>query len=177
MAASPSSDSGPPGAAPLRLDRYLPYLINRAGVSLAARFGVALRQAGVSLQDWRVLAALGERDGQRLTELADHTSIEVSTLSRLVGGLEQHGMVTRERDAEDARAIAIRLTAAGAASVASLTPDARDLERAALAGLNEAEIGQLKALLHRIYDNLAALPPAADEPAKGGDIAAGKRQR
>jgi DNA-binding MarR family transcriptional regulator len=153
-------------SAPLRLDRYLPYLINRAGVSLANRFSTALRAAGIALQDWRVLAALRERDGQRLTELAQRTSIEVSTLSRLVAGLEANGLVSRSRDSGDARAIAIRLTAAGERVTATLTPAAQQLETTALAGLSEAEIVQLKNLLERIYGNLADLPAAEDTPAK-----------
>lgn len=153
-------------SAPLRLDRYLPYLINRAGVSLAARFSTALREAGIALQDWRVLAALRERDGQRLTELAQRTSIEVSTLSRLVGSLEATGLVSRNRDSGDARAIAIRLTAAGERVTAMLTPAAQQLEDAAVAGLSDAEIAQLKSLLERIYGNLAALPGAEDPATK-----------
>lgn len=160
--AAPQSDTPD---TPLQLDRYLPYLINRAGVSLAGRFSTALRETGIALQDWRVLAALRERDGQRLTELAQRTSIEVSTLSRLVGGLETAGLVSRNRDTDDARAIAIRLTAKGEQVTARLTPAAQQLERAAVAGLSEAEIAQLKNLLERIYANLAALP-AEDASAK-----------
>lgn len=175
MAASAKPAAPTQDTAPLELDRYLPYLINRAGVSLATHFGGVLRRAGISLQDWRVLAALRERDGQRLTELAAHTSIEVSTLSRLVGGLEAQGLVSRERDVEDARAIAIRLSATGAALAEALTPAAETLERAALAGLSPAEAEQLKALLHKVYDNLAVLPE--DEPAHGGSSAAGGRRR
>jgi len=155
-APSPAADS----AQPLRLDDYLPYLINRAGVSLALRFGTALRNAGITLQDWRVLAALRERDGLRLTELAARTSIEVSTLSRLVSGLETTGRVRRDRDSDDARAIAIRLSEDGAALTATLIPAAAALERTALSGLSEAEAGQLKSLLHRVYGNLTA----SDEP-------------
>jgi DNA-binding MarR family transcriptional regulator len=162
---APQSPLPPSELPPLRLDNYLPYLINRAGVSLALRFGSELRQAGVTLQDWRVLAALREADGQRLTELAGRTSIEVSTLSRLVAGLETAGLVLRERDASDARAIAIVLTARGAALTAALTPAAATLERTALAGLSESEAGQLKALLHRVYGNLAADQVVADPEA------------
>ncbi|MCW0232022.1 MAG: MarR family transcriptional regulator [Ferrovibrio sp.] len=151
--------------APLQLDHYLPYLINRAGVSLATRFSATLRQAGITLQDWRVLAALREKNGQRLTELAQRTSVEVSTLSRLVGGLEAAGMVSRGRDSDDARAIAIRLTPAGEAATAALTPAAQQLEGVAVAGLSAAEIAQLKALLERIYANLAEMPAADDSAA------------
>ncbi|MEK9971097.1 MAG: MarR family winged helix-turn-helix transcriptional regulator [Ferrovibrio sp.] len=153
-------------SAPLRLDRYLPYLINRAGVSMATRFSAALREAGVALQDWRVLAALRERDGQRLTELALRTSIEVSTLSRLVGSMETAGLVSRSRDSLDARAIVIRLTPAGDSITIRLTPAALQLEATALAGLNDGEIAQLKMLLERIYGNLSA-EPAAEEPSDG----------
>lgn len=161
--AVPASGSKTPASPPLRLDDYLPYLINRAGVSLAHRFGAELRRVGVTLQDWRVLAALRERDGQRLTELAARTSIEVSTLSRLVGGLEAASLVLRERDTGDARAIAIRLTDAGAATTAALTPPAVLLERTALDGLSDAEIGQLKDLLNKVYANLLTDAAAADE--------------
>jgi len=159
---------------PLRLDGYLPYLVNRTGISMANRFGVVLRHAGVSLQDWRVLAALRERGGLRLTELAARTSIEISTLSRLVGGMETAGLVSRERDSEDARAIAIRLTPAGDALTARLTPAAQMLEQTALAGFSEDETAQLKALLVRAYDNLAEVPvltvPEAKETGTAGPV-------
>jgi DNA-binding MarR family transcriptional regulator len=155
---------------PLRLDGYLPYLINRAGISMASRFGMVLRRAGVSLQDWRVLAALRERGGLRLTELAARTSIEISTLSRLVAGMEAAGLVSRARDSDDARAIAIRLTAAGDGLAARLTPEAEQLERTALAGFSEAEATLLKTQLERLYGNLSAEPAPEDEAA---DTAAG----
>lgn len=173
----------PPNPKPpaLRLDRYLPYLINRAGVSLANRFGAVLRREGISLQDWRVLAVLRERDGQRLTELAARSSIEISTLSRLVGSLEAGGLLTRDRDSDDARAIAIRLTPAGEALAARLTPAAELLEKSALAGLSEAEANQLKNLLHKVYDNLAGVPAleaeSADKPPGSGGTAASLRRR
>ena len=66
------------------LDSYLPYLLNRAGARIAAAFGEEMRPLGASLQIWRVLAALRESDGRRMGELSKTTSIEVSTLTRLV---------------------------------------------------------------------------------------------
>lgn len=167
MAAQSSPAAPADSTALLRLDDYLPYLINRAGVALAGRFSAVLRRQGLSLPDWRVLAALRERNGQRLTELACRTSIEISTLSRLVGSLESNGLVTRDRDSEDARAIAIRLSPAGEGLSARLTPVAQNLEKTALAGLSEAEAEQLKALLHRIFDNLEAVPALDSETEPG----------
>src|SRR6185436_13522312 len=95
------------------LDAYLPYLLNRAGSRIASAFGEEMRPLGASLQIWRVLAALREHDGRRMGDLSRTTSIEVSTLTRLVDNMEKSGLVERRRDAEDARAVALHVTAAG----------------------------------------------------------------
>jgi len=85
------------------LDSYLPYLLNRAGARIAASFSEEVRPLGATLQMWRVLAALRERDGRRMGDLSETTSIEVSTLTRLVDAMEQKGLVARRRDAGDGR--------------------------------------------------------------------------
>ena len=80
------------------LDSYLPYLLNRAGARIATAFNDEVRPLGATLQIWRVLAALREQDGRRMGDLSDTTSIEVSTLTRLVDNMEQKGLVARRRD-------------------------------------------------------------------------------
>src|SRR5258708_7244916 len=87
------------------LASYLPYLLNRAGARIAAAFGEEMRPLGASLQIWRVLAALREKDGRRMGDLSNTTSIEVSTLTRLVDNMEKNGLVARRRDAADTRAV------------------------------------------------------------------------
>ncbi len=143
-----------PPADNLGLDDYLPYLINRTGVRLVARFGQRLREEGLTIQDWRVLAALNEQDGPRLSDLAERTSIEISTLSRVIGGMERRHLLSRARTPSDARAVAIQLTPRGRDMVARLIPAAQTLERNALAGLDAETEAQLKALLRRVYANL-----------------------
>lgn len=151
------------------LTSYLPYLINRTGGRIAGAFSDAIRHHDVSLQMWRVLAALHHRDGQRMTELAETTSIDVSTLSRLVGSTERKGLVERRRgaDAADARVVTVHATAAGQKLTARLIPLAQRYETVALAGLSAGEVEALKTLLVRVYDNLESLdgPDAADAPA------------
>src|ERR1700680_3171666 len=69
----------------LRLDDFLPYLINRVGVALVVRFTErALERQQVTIDMWRVLAALSDNGRQRQVDLAGMTSIEASTMSRLV---------------------------------------------------------------------------------------------
>ncbi|MGZ5905651.1 MAG: MarR family winged helix-turn-helix transcriptional regulator [Reyranella sp.] len=139
------------------LDSYLPYLLNRAGTRIAASFSEEMRRLGATLQMWRVLAALRERDGRRMGDLSETTSIEVSTLTRLVDNMEKKGLVARRRDADDARVVALHVRPAGRRLTRRITPIAERYEAVALAGFSAAETKTLKAALRRLYANMEAL--------------------
>jgi DNA-binding MarR family transcriptional regulator len=139
------------------LSQYLPYLINRAGVRLAVNFARDIAEQGVGVQEWRVLAALAAHGPQRLSELSTLTSIDLSTLSRLVDRMERHALLRRERAAADRRALSLRLSAEGRRVTAAIIPTARRYERVALEGLTAAEARSLKRLLRRVYANLDRL--------------------
>ncbi|MGO8915059.1 MAG: MarR family winged helix-turn-helix transcriptional regulator [Stellaceae bacterium] len=139
------------------LGDYLPYLINRAGVRLASEFGRDIAGTGVGVQEWRVLAALAAAGEQRLSGLAGLTSIDLSTLSRLVGRMARDGLVARGRADGDKRELRVALTAKGKRKTRAVLPIARRYERVALAGLGAGEARSLKRLLRRVYGNLDAL--------------------
>jgi DNA-binding MarR family transcriptional regulator len=139
------------------LDSYLPYLLNRAGSRIATAFSEEVRPLGATLQMWRVLAALREQDGRRMGDLSETTSIEVSTLTRLVDNMEQKGLVARRRDQDDARAILLHATPAGRRLTQRILPIAERYETVALAGFNATEEASLKAALRRLYANMDAL--------------------
>lgn len=139
------------------LDGYLPYLLNRAGARIATAFSEEVRPLGATLQTWRVLAALHERDGRRMGDLSETTSIEVSTLTRLVDGMEKKGLVTRRRDATDARAVTLHASPAGRRMTRIILPIAERYEKVALEGFSEAEARVLKTALRRLFDNMDGL--------------------
>ena len=139
------------------LDSYLPYLLNRAGSRIATSFSERVRPLGATLQMWRVLAALREKDGRRMGDLSETTSIEVSTLTRLVDTMEKKGLVDRRRDGEDARAVLLHVTPAGRRLTQRILPIAEHYETAALAGFKAAEADKLRAALRRLYANMEAL--------------------
>jgi MarR family transcriptional regulator, organic hydroperoxide resistance regulator len=142
---------------PSRLDLgdYLPYLVNRVGTIIAEQFGAdALARHGLSIAEWRVLAVLASNGGQRQIDLADSTSIEPSTLSRLVSRLVRMSLMTRTRSASSNREVVVKLSAKGQALVARLIPVARDYEAAAIAGITASELAALKRCLRRMYGNM-----------------------
>ncbi len=152
-------------ASKLDLGDYLPYLANRVGTIIADQFGAeALAPHRLSIAMWRVMAALASSGGQRQIDVADLTSIDVSTLSRLVSRLVRMGLVTRARSASSNREVAVTLSAKGNTLVARLIPIAREFEADAIAGLAPEELMVLKRCLRRMYGNMKERPAAERRP-------------
>ena len=144
-----------PGVLDLR--QYVPYLLNRAAHRVADAFARELAAFGLTLPMWRVMASLRSAGPQRLGELSKLTTIETSTLSRLVGQMQDKGLVRRTRSSGDARAVALSLTRRAAALTDRIVPLALRYEQAALRGMSDAEVAILKRLLAQMHENFAGL--------------------
>jgi MarR family transcriptional regulator, organic hydroperoxide resistance regulator len=143
----------------LDLADYLPYLVNRVGAIIAEQFGEeALKPHRLSIAMWRVMAVLADGGSRRQIDLAILTSIDASTLSRLITRLVRMGLVTRARSVRSNREVAVKLSAKGRALVDRLIPIARDYERTAIAGIGSAELAMVKRSLRRIYANMKNRP-------------------
>jgi DNA-binding MarR family transcriptional regulator len=148
-----------PSRPQLDLNEYLPYLINRVGSALVVDFGQStLAPHRLSIAMWRVLAALSSDDGQRQIDLAAMTSIDVSTLSRVVSRLVRMGLVTRTRSGTNSREVVVRLSGKGAGLVARMIPRAIAAERSAIAGVPAKDLAVVRRSLRRMYENLAKPP-------------------
>ncbi len=151
----------------VKLSDYLPYLVNRVGTIMADQFGAeTLAPHRLSIAMWRVLAVLAAEGRQRQIDLADLTSIDVSTLSRIVSRLVHLGLVTRTRSLRSNREVAVALSAKGNALVARLIPAARDVETEASAGLSAEELAVVKRCLRRMYSNMISRNATAGERPK-----------
>ena len=78
------------------------------------------REQRMMLSEFDVLITLDNAPGGRLrmTELAEATLLSSGGMTRLVGRLEQRGLVRRDPDPDDARAFHASLTDAGRSSLA-----------------------------------------------------------
>jgi DNA-binding MarR family transcriptional regulator len=135
----------------------LPYLLARAGTRMAQAFSKELKRFDLSLTEWRVCVALHHKAHQRLSELALHTSTEPSTLSRVVDGLLQRGLLVRDRSDDDGRAVALSLTDEGRDLTLRVIPLAQVYERVSLSGISSAQSEALRDMLKMVYENLAVL--------------------
>ena len=118
------------------LNESLAFLLNRAGVAVAGAFTLELKQFGLSLPMWRVLAALWSAGDQSLSGLSEVTSVDISTLSRQVATLDEKKLVHRQPSDLNWRSINISLTSEGRALVERLLPAVERHEQAALNGVS-----------------------------------------
>ena len=163
---------------PFDFSEYLPYLINRVGLALVVDFvQSALVGPRLSIAMWRVLAVLSNDGGQRQIDLAGKTSIDVSTLSRVVTRLVKIGLVTRRRSDTNSREVVVRLTAKGISVVADVIPKAIAAERMAIAGVPAKDLAVVRRSLRRMYQNLAESPRAADPLTAAEPSAVSSRRR
>ncbi len=162
----------------LDLAEYLPYLINRVGSALVASYAQsALDDQQLTIAMWRVLAVLSNGGSQRQVDLADLTSIDASTLSRLVTRLMRRGLVKRSRSASNSREVAVALTPKGRVVVDRLIPLALAEERLAVAGVGAKDIATLKQTLRQIYRNITRAESERPASERETGNVAGKTKR
>jgi len=155
--------------ADLDLDAYFPYLINRVGVALVTTFGKdPLGRYRLNIGMWRALAALSRNGGLRLVDLAGLTSIDVSTLSRMVTRLMRLGLVMRTRSKTSEREIVVMLTPKGRRLLDRLIPVALEFEAALTEGITPADLAIVNRVLHRMHANMMYAPPALPRNGDGG---------
>jgi MarR family transcriptional regulator, organic hydroperoxide resistance regulator len=153
--------SGVDEAQMYRLTESFPYLLTRAGVRMGELFSEELAEIGMTLPMYRVMAALWERDGQKLSELADMISIEMSTLSRLITEMKKRDLVSRQRQDGDERSVRLSLTIEGRQLVTSLIPRAQSYEARAVKGFSAEQVAQMKQIFRAILSNLSKHDGAA----------------
>jgi DNA-binding MarR family transcriptional regulator len=97
----------------LALDRQVCFALAVASRTVNALYKPLLEPLGLTHPQYLVMLALWERAPLRVSELADRLSLEPATISPLLKRLEASGLVSRARDPQDDRALAVSLTTRG----------------------------------------------------------------
>src|SRR5215813_2398760 len=122
-----------------RTNRELAFAINDVGRLLRTYADQQAAQFGLTRAKWAVLARLDRFEGLKQSELADMLDLQPITLTRLLDGLADNGLIERRPDPNDRRAKRLYLTPAARPLLASLSELGEELMGTALAGLDQAE--------------------------------------
>lgn len=154
MSGSPSSND------PLALEQQVCFALAVASRTVVAVYRPVLEPLGLTHPQYLVMLALwGQQPRpQSLSGIGRQLDLDPGTLSRLVKRLEAAGLVTRDRDPDDERSLAV-----------ALTPRGRDLREEALAvpgtvvgrlGMDVEELVELRERLSRVIDAAKSAQPS-----------------
>lgn len=135
----------------LLLERQLCFALTVASRSVVGIYKPVLERLGLTHPQYLVMLALWERSPRTLKDLSDALLHEPATLSPLLRRLEEADLVTRERVQGNERALAITLTAKGAAlreqatAVPGQIRERLQLSREEVAELHQAMTGLIGA--------------------------------
>ena len=138
----------------LHIESYVPSLVNRAAMAMLTYSAVEFEKLGLTVPQWRILLALSQHHICRFGELAKLTSIEPSTLSRLLDAMSKGQWVKRERTEEDTRNVNVSMTARGMALFRKSVPFAETVNNAYVDGISAADLAALRRALTRISTNV-----------------------
>lgn len=102
---------------------------------------------------YRVLSILVREEAQQQIVLASELHVDKATMSRTIKQLQAQGLVTREPDPNDGRAMLVSVTDAARESWVASGARARDLMRERLSTWDPEEIERFADLLARLNSN------------------------
>jgi MarR family transcriptional regulator, organic hydroperoxide resistance regulator len=145
-------------------------LFTRASKLMRGAADVAMSRHGVRVGQNLVLEALWEDDGLTPGEVAQRLHVTTPTIVKMATRMEAAGLLTRRRDARDARLVRLHLTARGRSLRAALEGELRALEERATATLTATERRHLERALAKIVRSLEDVAPVDEADAAGGPL-------
>ena len=130
----------------------------RVATDLSIALDACLSKHGLLQGRWWVLILLMREDSRTSTPsaLADKAGVTRATMTGLIDGLEQSGLVVRVYTKDDRRSVLISLTDAGQAKLDVVMPDYYRRLRQCMQALNEEKRMQLQQILGLINSGIAA---------------------
>jgi DNA-binding MarR family transcriptional regulator len=150
----------PVAEAAAALERAVPMLVRWFTRSDVKRSMLADAEPNLSWTDAWLLGRIADTGPVRLSALADWQEVDRSTMTTQVRRLEALGLVEREADPLDGRAVLVHATRAGTARHGRTKQTARALYRELLADWPEPDLRAATAAAHRFVETLER-PPAS----------------
>jgi len=136
----------------LRLDSYWPYQITVLADRISRRTSKIVKEHGLNLSQWRVLAAIAEVPGRTSVEVVQITPMDKGIVSRATKALLDSGLVRRVASQSDGRLSHLHLTSKGQKLYQKLKPLVEDIVVSAQACLDDADQKHLSELLRNLME-------------------------
>lgn len=102
-----------------------------------------------------LLCQLFAQEGMTQSELADQLVVQAPTVTNMLQRMEEAGLVTRQRDADDNRLVRVYLTQMGREKEQAIAAQFLKVENTMFAGFSADEREMLRRLLRRLLTNMS----------------------
>src|SRR5580698_1068276 len=163
MAKRPADPTNGSAAAARRVpmrdfSRSLPMSLLRAREAVMRQFRPALRQHGLTEQQWRILRALASIDSIEVTELARVAFLLGPSLSRILRDLEARHLIERKVAKADLRRAMVSISARGVKLIEAVAPSSEAIYAAMTKRYGARKLAESQDMLHALESSLAELP-------------------
>ena len=134
-------------------------LLRRCYHAQRGQIGPFVAAEGLSPGQPKILHYLISHDGCLQKDLAMNCDIEPATVSKVLNGMEESGLIERRGCPLDKRAIRVTLTEKGRRADRCMREHFAQLEELELTGFTEEEAEALAGYLARVYQNLTGNEP------------------
>lgn len=141
-----------------RPGRSIGFLMRVINQETLARLEPAIAGEGLTNTQWQVLASLYFNRGLTCAALARDLAHDKGAMTRLVDGLVERGLVSRERDTGDRRVINLSMTDAGREAAERGRGHYVGCWNGWLDGWERSEVETLIAMLQRLHAAVEASP-------------------
>ena len=138
------------------LQRSLGYRMTYVARLNERRFEGMIAEHDLSRLAWCVLCALEYEELSRPSDIADFIGVDRAAISRIIGQMEDRGLITRSLTQGDARARAIGITALGRNRLTGATAAAEDNAAHLKAQLSADEYAALDAIMTKLMKGAAS---------------------
>ena len=156
-----STSSDPEGEFPFEVPTYVFHLFAVLSRHREAVLDQAFRPLGLNVARYRALSVVVRFDLCGMSELAEFSAVDRTTMTRTVDQLVKAGLVERETPSADRRQVLLRVTSAGRAVNQRALRAVYRVNRRALEGLDEASMRHFARAERTMVANLVADPSLA----------------
>jgi len=136
----------------LKLDEFWPYLVTVLADRIARRTSKLVKERGLNLSQWRVLAAVAESPGRTAVDVVTVTPMDKGIVSRATKALLEMNLMRREASQLDGRVSHLHLTKSGDSLYQALIPEVEAVSQWADMGLSIKEQARLGKDLKTLID-------------------------
>lgn len=138
----------------MELEQCVNFILTKAQQSVHHLFKAELAPYGVTPGQYAVLQCLWDENGQTAKQLAERLFLDGSTVTGVLDRMEQKGLIIKQADPKDRRALQVNLTDLGRKLEEPITRVIEETNQKALHHLDETRAHELKQLLQTISPGL-----------------------